>query len=105
MAFLAFLNFYALRVNISFAIVCMVNHTAISHHSGSQTNTTSAVRDVTFDSIYGHFNVSSSVYSHLNVSSSTHRHFNRSYGDKGLSLEPDNDDENKNSLEDLHQEV
>ncbi|XP_005090718.1 uncharacterized transporter slc-17.2 [Aplysia californica] len=37
-AFFGFLNFYALRVNMGIAIVCMVNHTAIQHVETSRLN-------------------------------------------------------------------
>jgi len=42
LAFFGFLNIYALRVNLSVAVVAMVNHTALELHSTSASTAAAA---------------------------------------------------------------
>lgn len=40
---MGFINLYALRVNMSVAMVCMVNHTSLATHSDATGNYTTAL--------------------------------------------------------------
>ena len=59
LAFLGFFNLYALRVNLSVAMVAMVNHSAVEH--GESNNSVSECPGEVFNST--HDDVSSSIQS------------------------------------------